>query len=122
MIQLITEKIQFRRLEGPVLAAFIDLRKMEKVVASSGVTDVVFVPWAAEEHAGYLSTYPDSKELFRSPKFDDGVANVAFPQIAPSPAPAKDDGIGRTRYQSCVPGSTWPKLRIALRVAETPAE
>ena len=70
VIQLITEKIKIRRLEGPVLAAFIDPTKMDKIVASSGVTDIVFVPWAAEEHAGYLKTYPDSKEIFRSPRFD----------------------------------------------------
>ncbi|MEO5655913.1 MAG: hypothetical protein ABIR00_08030 [Nitrosospira sp.] len=70
VIQLITEKIQIRRLEGPALAAFIDPKKMDKVVASSGVTDIVFVPWAAEDHAGYLKTYPDSREIFRSPRFD----------------------------------------------------
>lgn len=70
VIQLITEKIQIRRLEGPVLAAFIDPKKMDKIVASSGVTDIVFVPWATEEHAGYLKTYSDSREIFRSPRFD----------------------------------------------------
>lgn len=70
VIQLITEKNQIRRLEGPVLAAFIDPKKMDKIVASSGVTDIVFVPWAAEEHAGYLKTYPDSKEIFRSSRFE----------------------------------------------------
>jgi hypothetical protein len=70
VIQLLTEKIQVRRLEGPVLAAFIDPKKMEKIVASSGVTDFVFVPWAAEEHAGYVKAYPDSTEIFRSPRFD----------------------------------------------------
>lgn len=74
VIQLITEKIQIRRLEGPVLAAFIDPKKMDKIVTSNGVTDIVFVPWAAEEHAGYLKTYPDSKEIFRSPRFDDLLA------------------------------------------------
>lgn len=70
VIQLVTEKIQIRRLEGPVLAAFIDPKKMDKIVASGGVTDIVFVPWAAEEHAGYLKAYPDSREIFRSPRFD----------------------------------------------------
>ncbi|MFZ2393902.1 hypothetical protein [Rhodoferax sp.] len=70
VIQLITEKIQIRRLEGPVLAAFIDSKKMDKIVARCGVTDIVFVPWAAEEHVGYLKTYPDSREIFRSPRFD----------------------------------------------------
>lgn len=70
VIHLITEKIQLRRLEGPVLAAFIDPKKMGKIVASTGVTDSVFVPWAAEEYASYLKTYPDSKEIFRSPRFE----------------------------------------------------
>lgn len=71
VIQLITEKIQIRRLEGPVMAAFIDPKKMGKIVAASGVTDTVFVPWAAEENVGYLNAYPDSKKIFRSPRFDD---------------------------------------------------
>jgi hypothetical protein len=70
VIQLITEKIQIRRLEGPVLAAFIDPKKLDSIVASSGVTDVVFVPWAAEERADYLKMYPDSKEIFRSSRFE----------------------------------------------------
>jgi hypothetical protein len=70
VLQLITEKIQIRRLEGPVLAAFIDPKKLDSIVASSGVTDVVFVPWASEEHAGYLKTYPNSKEIFRSSRFE----------------------------------------------------
>lgn len=71
VIQLITEKIQVRRLEGPVLAAFIDPKKMDKIVACTGVTDVVFVPWAAEEYAGYLKAHRASKELFRSSRFDE---------------------------------------------------
>lgn len=74
VIQLITEKIQIRRLEGPVLAAFIDPKKMDKIVSSIGVTDIVFVPWAAEEHVAYIKTYPDSKEIFRSSRFDDLLA------------------------------------------------
>lgn len=74
VIQLITEKIQIRRLEGPVLAAFIDPKKMDKIVACSGVTEIVFVPWAAEEHADYLKAHPDSKEFFRSSRFDELLA------------------------------------------------
>lgn len=70
VLHLITEKIQLRRLEGPVLAAFIDPTKMGKIISSSGVTDVVFVPWAAEEHSSYVRTYPDSQEIFRSPRFE----------------------------------------------------
>lgn len=74
VIQLVTEKIQIRRLEGPVLAAFIDPKKMDKIVSSSGVTDIVFVPWAAEEYSVYTKAYPDSKDIFRSPRFDDLLA------------------------------------------------
>lgn len=70
VIHLLTEKIQLRRLEGPVLAAFLNPKKLDKIVACSGVTDIVLVPWAAEEHAGYLKAHPDSREIFRSPRFD----------------------------------------------------
>ena len=44
VIQLITEKIQIRRLAGPVLTAVIDPKKRDKVVSSSRVIDIVFVP------------------------------------------------------------------------------
>lgn len=47
-IQLLTEKIQVRKLDGPVLGAFVNPRKMNKIIACHGVTDIVFVPWAAE--------------------------------------------------------------------------
>jgi hypothetical protein len=47
---------------------------MDKIVASIEVTDIVFVPWAAEEHGAYIKTYPDSKEIFRSSRFDDLLA------------------------------------------------
>ena len=35
-IQLLTEKIQVRRLEGPVLAAFVNPLKLDKIIACSG--------------------------------------------------------------------------------------
>ena len=68
-IQLLTEKIQLRKLEGPVLAAFMNPGKLTRIIACSRVTDVVFVPWAAEEHAAYVAAYPASQEIFRSPRF-----------------------------------------------------
>lgn len=66
-IHLLTEKIQLRKLEGPVVAAFIDPNKLDKIVSSAGVTDIVFVPWAAEELPIYLADYASSQEIFRSP-------------------------------------------------------
>ena len=68
-IQLLTEKIQLRKLDGPVLAAFVNPAKLDKIIACSGVTDIVFVPWAAEEHAAYVAAHPSSQEIFRSPRF-----------------------------------------------------
>ncbi len=68
-IQLLTEKIQLRKLNGPVLAAFVDPAKLDTIIACSGVTDIVFVPWAAEEHAVYVAAYPSSQEIFRSLRF-----------------------------------------------------
>lgn len=68
-IQLLTEKIQLRKLEGPVLAAFVNPEKLTRIIACSGVTDIVFVPWAAEEHAAYVAAHPASEEIFRSPRF-----------------------------------------------------
>ena len=70
VIRLLKEKIQHRRLECPLLAIFLNPKKLDKIVACRGVKDIVLVPWAAKEHAGYLKTHHDSKETFRSPKFD----------------------------------------------------
>ena len=67
-IHLLTEKIQLRKLEGPVMAAFVDPRKLDKIVSSAGVTDIVFVPWAAEELPAYLAGNPSSQEIFKSPQ------------------------------------------------------
>ena len=45
--------------------------KLDKIVSCFGVTDVVFVPWAAEELPAYLTAHPSSEEIFRSPKLDE---------------------------------------------------
>ena len=75
-IHLLTEKIQLRKLEGPVVAAFVDPHKLDKIVSSAGVTDIVFVPWAAEELPIYLAAHPLSQEIFRAPPFDEPVPAV----------------------------------------------
>lgn len=67
-LQLLTEKIQLRKLRGPVLAAFVDPAKLGKIVACQGVTDIVFVPWTAEEQGAYLAAHPSSREIFRCPR------------------------------------------------------
>lgn len=64
--QLLTEKIQLRKLEGPVLAAFVNPEKLAKIVSCDGVTDIVFVPWTAEELLAYLKAHPLSVEIARA--------------------------------------------------------
>ena len=76
-IHLLTEKIQLRKLEGPVVAAFVDPHKLDKIVSSAGVTDIVFVPWAEEELPIYLAAHPTSQEIFRAPPLDEPAAAVA---------------------------------------------
>jgi hypothetical protein len=76
-IHLLTEKIQLRKLEGPVVAAFVDPHKLDKIVSSAGVTDIVFVPWAEEELPIYLAAHPTSQEIFRAPPGDEPAAAVA---------------------------------------------
>lgn len=75
-IHLLTEKIQLRKLEGPVVAAFVDPHKLDKIVSSAGVTDIVFVPWAAEELPIYLAAHPLSREIYRSPPLDESIADA----------------------------------------------
>lgn len=70
-LHLLTEKIQIRKLEGPVLAAFMSPDKLAKIIACAGVTEIVFVPWAADEHAAYLAAHPSSREIFCSPRSRD---------------------------------------------------
>jgi len=74
-IHLQTEKIQLRKLEGPVVAAFVDPHKLDKIVSSVGVTDVVFVPLVAEELLNYLAAHPSSQEIYRSPPLDESTTD-----------------------------------------------
>jgi hypothetical protein len=73
-IHLLTEKIQLRKLDGPVVAAFVNPHKLDKIVSSAGVTDIVFVPWAAEDLPIYLAAHPLSQEIFRTPPLDEPVS------------------------------------------------
>lgn len=59
-IQLLTEKIQVRKLDGPVLAAFVSAAKLDKIIACQGVTDIVFVPWETAELQAYEAEFPES--------------------------------------------------------------
>lgn len=72
-IHLLTEKIQLRKLEGPVVAAFVDPHKLDKIVSCAGVTDIVFVPLVAEELLIYLAAHPLSQEIYRAPPLDEPV-------------------------------------------------
>ncbi|ASI68594.1 hypothetical protein BA022_08505 [Diaphorobacter nitroreducens] len=60
VIQLLTEKIQVRRLNGPVLAAGIAPTLLLRIVAALGVTDIVFVPATSADLETYLEAFPDS--------------------------------------------------------------
>lgn len=62
-LHLLTEKVQRRRVQGPVLAAFLDPMSLDRVVASIGVTDVVFVPEQADDLVAYLAQYPASAAI-----------------------------------------------------------
>lgn len=60
VIQLLTEKIQIRRLNGPVLAAGIAPASLLRIVSAQGVTDIVFVPATSADLEAYLEAIPDS--------------------------------------------------------------
>ncbi len=73
-IHLLTEKIQLRKLNAPVVAAFVAPHMLDKIVSSAGVTDIVFVPWAVGDIPFYLAAHLSSLEIYRSPPFDAPVA------------------------------------------------
>ena len=60
VLHLLTEKVQRRRMQGPVLAAFLDPMTLDRVVASAGITAVVFVPEQAADLVAYRLRYPQS--------------------------------------------------------------
>lgn len=62
VIQLLTEKIQVRRLHGPVLAAYVAPASLRRVIGAQGVTDIVFVPQTPSDLDDYLKACPDSLE------------------------------------------------------------
>ncbi|WP_298434935.1 hypothetical protein [Ottowia sp.] len=64
VVQLLTEKIQVRRLTGPVLAAYLAPALLPRVIAAQGVTDIVFVPQTESDLEDYLEACPDSTECY----------------------------------------------------------
>lgn len=69
VIQLLTEKIQVRRLNGPVLAAGIAPMSLLRIVAAQGVTDIVFVPATPADLETYLEAFPDSLACYPMSSF-----------------------------------------------------
>ena len=63
---LLTEKIQLRKLEGPVVAAFVDAHSLDKIVSRVGVSDIVYVPWTPDDLSASVAANPSSEEIFRS--------------------------------------------------------
>lgn len=64
IIQLLIEKIQVRRLHGPVLAAGIASASLSRSIAAQGVTDIVFVPATSTDLDTYLGVFPGSLECY----------------------------------------------------------
>lgn len=62
---LLTEKIRLRKLEGPVLAAFVDAHKLDGIVSSLGVTDIVYVPWTLDDLSFYAAANSSSEAIYR---------------------------------------------------------
>ncbi len=69
VIQLLTEKIQVRRLNGPVLAAGIAPASLLRIVAAQGVTDIVFVPATSAELETYLEAFSESLACYPMSSF-----------------------------------------------------
>lgn len=67
-IQLLTEKIQVRKLDGPGLSAFVSPAKLDEIIACQGVTDLVFVPLEAAELQAYEAEFPESVPVFPPPR------------------------------------------------------
>lgn len=69
VIQLLTEKIQVRRLNGPVLASCVAPASLLRIIAAQGVTDIVFVPETPRDLDAYLEAFPDSLECYPMSSF-----------------------------------------------------
>lgn len=69
IIQLLTEKIQVRRLRGPVLAAGIAPGSLLRIIGAQGVTDIVFVPETSMDLDTYLGAFPESLECYPMSSF-----------------------------------------------------
>ena len=60
VMHLLTEKVRRRRMQGPVIAVFLDPMVLDRVVAAAGITAVIFVPEQANDLVAYLARYPES--------------------------------------------------------------
>lgn len=74
-IPLLTEKIQVRRLDGPVLAVFVRTARFDKTIGCQGVTDLEFVLWEPAELQDHEAAFADSLPLFSAPR--DGASDVS---------------------------------------------
>jgi hypothetical protein len=63
-MHLLTERIDpIYFVRGPILAAAISTKFLEKVIKNRKVTDVVFVPWAPEELEEFKQKHPDANSF-----------------------------------------------------------
>jgi len=65
-LYLLTQKIQRRRVQGPVLAVGLPVALLDSVVAAQGVTEMVFVPNSGDDLVDYLARFPTSEVISAS--------------------------------------------------------
>jgi hypothetical protein len=60
-MHLVTERIDpINFVRGPILAAAIGTKFLEKVIKNRKATDVIFIPWTPEELEGFKQNHPDA--------------------------------------------------------------
>jgi hypothetical protein len=60
-MHLITERIDpMDFIRGPILAAAISTKFLEKVIKNRKATDIIFVPWAPEELKEFKQNHPEA--------------------------------------------------------------
>jgi hypothetical protein len=65
-VHLATERIPVR-FAGPVLAAWVNMDHMATIEQSGYATDIVYVPWASEELAGFKTLFTDAEQVIDPP-------------------------------------------------------